>query len=105
MIRDILERRLYHPVEPVFMKDLVSCWAHLVSLITEQKYVWYFTTYDVLTKLTCEQNRRDFITSGINAVFENRQQHERADKYWPWFLTNLIIRDKGFNEMNVSASP
>jgi hypothetical protein len=30
------------------MKDLVSCWAHLVSLVTEEKYVCNFEQVDAI---------------------------------------------------------
>jgi hypothetical protein len=56
-----------------------------------------------LIKLTYDQDLKDFITSGTNALFENRQRHARAYKYWPLFL-NLLLRNKGIDGLKVRRS-
>lgn len=59
-----------------------------------------FQRSERLTLLICHQELRDFIVSGVNAVFENRRRHTRANKYWPLFLSQLL-KDKGIDGLKV----
>jgi hypothetical protein len=50
------------------------------------------------------QDLGDFVMRGPRAMFENRQLHLRAEKYWPLFLSTLL-ESKGLDGFQVNHYP
>ncbi|TVY75642.1 Protein mms22 [Lachnellula suecica] len=72
-IRRGLEFESNDPLDPSILPSLVSCWSSLVLKLTESA-----------------MNLGEFLVKSPNAVFQRRAGSNRANAYWPLFLSKLL---------------
>ncbi|KAF8852687.1 hypothetical protein BDZ45DRAFT_807265 [Acephala macrosclerotiorum] len=86
LARDYVEQE-YEGDNKVAVTHLVRSWARVVMLFVGS------ATPDV----------GEYVISGKFSVFENREKHKIAKKYWPCFLANLLRHSNGLGSFRVTG--